>query len=128
MERELSNGCSFARQEKKSQEEETREQQFGTQKTCKRLIMALINNPCSGLEQQEQQWAKPGLGRGEGTQELLSRRAELLQRLFTPPTSMREEHKALPMAMNLGSGVRQSCESGGSAHTQFPCLNEPQNR
>lgn len=121
-------GAALLGRKKKSQEEETREQQFGTQKTCKRLITALINNPCSGLEQQEQQWAKPGLGRGEGMQELLSRRAELLQRLFTAPTSMRKEHKALPMAMNLGSGVRQSCESGESAHTQFPCLNEPQNR
>lgn len=120
-------GAALLERGKKSQEEETREHQFGAQKICKRLITALINNPCSGLEQQEQQWAKICLGRGEGRQELLSRRAEL-QGLFTPPTSMREEHKALPMAMNLGSGVRQSCESGGSAHTQFPCLNEPQNR
>lgn len=66
-------------------------------------------------------------GRGEGRQELLSRRTEL-QGLFTPPLSMREEHRALPMEMNLGSGVRQSCESGGSTHSQFPCPNEPQNR
>lgn len=88
--------------------------------------MALINNRCSGLGQQEQQWAKPALGRGEGKQELLSRTE--LQGLFTPPLSMREECRALPMEMNLGSGVRQSCESGGSTHTQSPCFNEPQNR
>lgn len=112
---------------KKSQEVETRENQSGKQKTCKRLIIASINNTCSGLGQQEQQWEKPPLGRGEGRQELLSRRTEL-QGLFTPPLSMREEHRALPMEMNLGSGVRQSCESGGSTHSQFPCPNEPHNR
>lgn len=47
---------------KKSQEVETKEHQSEKQKTCKRLIMALISNPCSGLGQQEQQWAKPALG------------------------------------------------------------------
>ena len=40
---------------KKSQEEETTEHQSGKQKTCKRLIMALISNPCSGLEEKEHQ-------------------------------------------------------------------------
>lgn len=57
MEQEPSNGCSFVRnrKKKKSQEEETTEHQFGKQKTCKGLIMALISNPCSGLEQKEQQ-------------------------------------------------------------------------
>lgn len=50
---------------KKSQEEETTEHQFGKQKTCKGLIMALISNPCSGLEQKEQQWAKTSTGRVE---------------------------------------------------------------
>lgn len=46
---------------KKSQEVETREKQSGKQKTCKRLIIASINNTCSGLGQQEQQWEKPPL-------------------------------------------------------------------
>lgn len=91
MEQKLTNGCSFARdRKKKSQEEESREHQRGTLKTCKRLRMALFNNPCSGLGQQEQQWAKPSLGRGEGRQELLSRRAEL-QGLLTSPLYPRKK-------------------------------------
>lgn len=37
------------------QEKETREHISGKQKTCERLIMALISNPCSGLEEKEHQ-------------------------------------------------------------------------
>lgn len=48
-----------------SKKKETSEDQARKQKTCKKLIMALIRIPCPGLEHKKCQSAKPSLGRAE---------------------------------------------------------------